>query len=298
MSREKLQEPCIYDQKEKKENSIRQSDYHVHYYIDGCAKPTMTFEQIEKTAKEIGLETISVLKHYSQHMPNGESEWIYWNTTDQESFQKYIKEIGSYKSQHHITIYSGVETELLNSEGDINIPLEEIEKIDMITLSVHWIPKISNFGHHPDVWPNDPSHTSEKAMIKWKQAISDIGTEKIIEGMVTGYINAIKKYSKIKVLAHMEDGLLPLRRYFITFEHLGEEKLIQLLEPLMKACAENGVLWEITQSPIVYESILKRANDLGVLFTPTADAHSLDIFREYILADQFIKSLGLNKGNI
>ena len=54
------------------------ADYHVHYYIDGCAADEMTFPNIEKKALELGLDEISVLKHHSRRMPNGEAVWVCW----------------------------------------------------------------------------------------------------------------------------------------------------------------------------------------------------------------------------
>ena len=52
------------------------ADYHVHYYIDSCAADEMTFPNIEKKALELGLDEISVLKHHSRRMPNGEAAWV------------------------------------------------------------------------------------------------------------------------------------------------------------------------------------------------------------------------------
>ena len=59
-------------------------DYHVHYYIDGCAADDMTFENIERKALSIGLDEITVLKHYSRRMPNGRPEWVFWKQVKEE----------------------------------------------------------------------------------------------------------------------------------------------------------------------------------------------------------------------
>lgn len=31
-------------------------DYHVHYYLDGCASPEMTLPTIDRAARNLGLE--------------------------------------------------------------------------------------------------------------------------------------------------------------------------------------------------------------------------------------------------
>ncbi len=56
-----------------------------------------------------------------------------------EQFNQFLKEINAYKSKYGLNILSGVETELINEGGDINIPEKDIKKIDMITLSVHYM---------------------------------------------------------------------------------------------------------------------------------------------------------------
>ena len=115
------------------------ADYHVHYYIDACANESMTFENIENEAYKLGLEEIAVLKHYSATLPNGKQDWVCWHRIIPAEFEKYLKEKNEYKPKHLIKIYSGVETELVNERGDINIPQEAIDRIDRVALSVHYM---------------------------------------------------------------------------------------------------------------------------------------------------------------
>jgi hypothetical protein len=72
------------------------------------------------------------------------------------------------------------------------------------------------------------------------------------------------------------------------------------MEPLMKVLAERHILWEITASPIECGFIPQRADELGVRFTATADAHFLNSewgpLSRHNAAENNIDSLGLTKG--
>lgn len=95
------------------------ADYHVHYYIDSCAADEMTFPNIEKKALELGLDEISVLKHHSRRMPNGEAAWVCWKRVKPEEWQRYLDEYAAYRPEK-LVIHSGVESELCSEDGEID----------------------------------------------------------------------------------------------------------------------------------------------------------------------------------
>ena len=81
------------------------------------------------------------------------------------------------------------------------------------------------------------------------------------------------------------------------------ERLLELLKPLMEMCARTGVLWELTPEPVKIPRILLKANEMGVRFTATADAHHIDPggwsnLAFHLDAEQYLDSLGLHKGTI
>jgi hypothetical protein len=100
----------------------------------------------------------------------------------------------------------------------------------------------------------------------------------------------------------MYDGLAPLRTYLCGVDKLGEDKCVELLEPLMKTAAEHRVLWELCGEGIVNEKVLLRANELGVRFCATADGHMLEggwgPLTNHIYAENFIDRLKLNRGMV
>lgn len=281
-------------------------DYHIHYHIDSCANDEMTFPNIEAKCLELGITEGTVLKHYSAAMPNGEDHWICWHKTVPEQWQQYLNEFAAYKPGKMI-IHSGVETELCNEAGDINIPLEEQQKIDMVQLSVHYMINLDCLPLSLIIYPNldfCPEYKNEagkKLVEEWRQKTIDAGEENIIIGFVNGYINAIKRFPKVKSLAHMSDGLKPLRTYLVDIDKVNIKRTIEIMEPLMRLMAEKGVVWELT-GDYANPEILKRANQLGVGFTATADGHFIDSgwgpLTAHNRAEAFIDKYSLRKGRI
>ncbi len=282
-------------------------DYHVHYHIDACAAGNMTFPNIEKRCLELGMDEITVLKHYSRAMPNGEQDWICWHRIKDAEWRQYLADYTAYEPEK-LVIRSGVETELCSESGDINIPVEEQAKIDMCALSVHYLPNLDcremDFMLYPNLafCPEHNNAEGERQREIWREKVASVGPEKMIIGLVNGYINAIKRYPKVKTLAHMYDGLTPLRVYLCDVDSLGENRLVELLEPLMKTAAEHGVLWELHGGSVVNEKILVRANELGVRFCATADGHMLNggwgPLDNHNKAEEFIDRLQLTRGAV
>ncbi|NLN56028.1 MAG: hypothetical protein GX148_07000 [Clostridiales bacterium] len=282
-------------------------DYHVHYYLDACAAKDMTFPNIEKRCLELGIDEISVLKHYSHSLPNGKEDWVCWHRIKENGWRKYLEEYASYIPER-IKIHSGVETELVNEKGDINIPLSEQNKIDMCALSVHYMIDLDclkmDFLLYPnlDFCPEFKNEVGYRQREEWREKVNSAGAEKMITGLANGYINAIQRFSKVKTLSHMYDGLTPLRTYLCDVDSLGESKCIELLEPLMKTAAEYGVLWELYGDRVVFERVLVRANELGVKFCATADGHMLyegwGPLTHHNRAEDLIDRLKLNRGEV
>lgn len=281
-------------------------DYHIHYYLDSCARSEMTFPNIEKKCLELGITEGTVVKHYSEAMPNGEADWICWHRVVPEKWQKYLDEYAAYKPEKMI-IHSGVETELCNEAGDINIPLEEQQKIDMVQLSVHYMINLDCLPMDLMLYPNldfCPEHKNDEGrrlVEEWRQKAAAAGAENIICGLVNGYMNAIKRFPKVKSLAHMADGLKPLRTYLVDVDSVPIKRVIEIFEPLMRLMAEKGVVWELLNE-YANPEILKRANELGVGFTASADGHMLDNgwgpLSKHIDAENFIDKYGLRRGRI
>lgn len=118
-------------------------DYHIHYYLDACADAEMTFPNIEETAVALGLAEIAVLKHYSHALPNNKADWAAWHTVRPEQFERFLDEYHAFVPKARLPIYAGVETELVDDLGNINIPDADLDRLHLAALSVHYLPRLS-----------------------------------------------------------------------------------------------------------------------------------------------------------
>jgi histidinol phosphatase-like PHP family hydrolase len=282
---------------------VRKSDYHVHYYADACAHAEMTLANIEREAIELGLAEVCVVKHYSRELPNGDASWVHWKRVVPDQFTAFLEDFRSHKSTGRVRLLSGVETELLDDTGQVNIPVAEAMKLDAAILSVHWLPRMEVISADPVLVPGSIEKGPSDIVTAWKERIAACGTEAILENFVSAYVHAINKNPKVLVLGHMFDGLLPLRSYGVPVDGLSDDRLIGLMEPLMVACADRGVLWELTPGPVKRTAILEKANRLGVRFCATADAHFLHEegwahLRDHAKAEKYLSLLGLTSGNL
>ncbi len=278
-------------------------DYHVHYFLDGCVHEEMTLSNIEREAIRLDLDEICVLKHYSQELPNGEDVWVNWKRGVSEQFASFLEDIRAYQASARISMLAGVETELMDDKGRVNISAEDADKLDALNLSVHWLPRMETLTADPALNPWHPEKSPPSVAADWENRVKACDTAAVVQNLASAYIRAIEENSKVLVLAHMGDGLDPLRSYGVPVDELSDDKLNALMKPLMQTCAKNQILWELTPEPVKRPSILKRASAVGVRFTATADAHFLQAdgwahLRDHFKAEEYISSLGLIKGTI
>ena len=281
------------------------ADYHVHYHLDACASKEMTLDNIVAEAIRVGLHEIAILKHYSSELPNGRAQYQEYYRIVPIVFEKYLYDIITFTPLPDLMIYSGVETELISEDGLINIEPEQQERIDMVALSVHFMPYLDILNISNDNYPHilSPGTDSYLASINpWLRKIEQAGAENIIIGLVNAYCNAIRRNPKIRTLAHMMDGLEPLRLYHIAVDQVPADTLVRLMEPLMLCMLEHQVLWELHTMAPKQKAILFRANELGVRFSATADAHYITggwaNISDHGKAEKIIDNLSLNRGNI
>ncbi len=254
-------------------------DFHIHHHLDACGAEEMTFPNIERVCAELGIDEATVVKHYSERMPNGERDWICWHVQGTPELDAFLEEYNAYRPQK-VVFHSGVETELMNDKGDINIPICDQEKVDMVQLSIHFMIDTEKLPLDLMIYPVlsfSPEYNNEigqKMLAEWKEKVDSVGAEYLIESTVNGYIKAIKRFPKVKSLAHMADGMKHLRTYLVDVKSVPVKKQVEMFEPLMKLMAEKGTFWEITNE-FAEPAIIKRAHEMGVQFTCTADGHQL-----------------------
>lgn len=278
-------------------------DYHVHYHIDKCAGNDMTLPNIAAEAARLGLEDVGVLKHYSEQLPNGQDEWRFWKRVDPGQFADYLADIRSFEAPDGLRMLAGVETELVDDSGRINIPEADAAKLDFAALSVHWVPRMDVLPFDPGLYPGKLDEDNPQAAADWRKRLASADITAVVAALAQGYTRAMECNPKLRVLGHMSDGLDMLRSYEVPVDNLGSGQLVELMEPVMAACVVQEVLWELTPEPVKCEAILRRAGEMGVKFSATADAHQIAAdgwapLQNRDKAEQYIDSLGLKKGTI
>lgn len=278
-------------------------DYHVHYYADGCAHDEMTLPNIAAEAVRLGLDEICVLKHYSRELPNGADEWVHWKRVKDEQFDAFLADIRAFQPTSPIRMLAGVETEIVDDAGTLNIPADQAARLDALILSVHWLPRMDIITADPALVPGNIAGSDPDAATTWRNRVAEIGPDEIVRNLAAAYTNAITANPGPLVLGHMYDGLFPLRNYDVPVDDLSDDRLNDLMTPLMTVCAETGALWELMPDPVKRPSVLARANALGVRFTTTVDTHMLGTdgwanLRDHDQAEDYLASLGLTKGTL
>lgn len=254
-------------------------DFHIHYHLDECGADEMTMPNIEAACIDLGITEATVLKHYSADLPTGQKDWAAWHVQGTAELDKFLGEYHAYKPKQ-VIFHSGIETELINDKGDINCPVFDQEKVDMVQLSIHFMIDTEklpmDFYYHPNsFWsPEMKTEAGQKLWREWKERVAAVGPEYLIEATVQGYMNAIQRYPMIKSLSHMGDGMAHLYTWGANIDSVPMSRKIEILEPLMKLMAEKGTFWELTPGGVSQE-IFKRAYELGVTFTCTCDGHQL-----------------------
>lgn len=284
--------------------AIPPCDYHVHYHLDPCAHAEMTVANVVREARRLGLAEIAILKHYSRELPNGQAAWAFWKRIIPAQFETFLAEFAAHPQSPDLRRFKGVETELVDDQGTVNIAPEDAARLDTLVLSVHWMPRLQVATADPALMPTDKFDESPPdALADWRRQVRACGAAALVENLVSAYVRALEAHPRLGVLGHMYDGLLPLRRYAVPVDGLSDARLNDLMEPLMRACAETGVLWELTSDPVTRPAILLRAQELGVSFCATADAHFAQTpgwanLWNHEQAEKYLSQLGLRRGTL
>lgn len=274
-------------------------DFHIHFHLDACGAPEMTMENIERACIELGIDEACIVKHYSARMPNGKNDWICWHVTAGDALERFLAEYRAY-APSQVKFHCGVETELLNDRGDINIPLSDQAKVDIVQCSIHFMIDTEKLPMTLMLYPDlnfTPEHNNEdgrRQLAEWKEKVDSVGAEYLISAVANGYRNAIIRNPGIKSLSHMADGMKALRLYLVDVASVPVSRQVEIFEPLMKLMAERNIFWEIADEP-AEKAIIRRAHELGVTFTATADGHQLHEgwgpLSRHINAENRLKSL-------
>jgi len=227
-------------------------DYHTHteYSRDGTA----SIDAMVKTAKEKGLQEIAI----TDHGPKS------FNGCKTKHYPHVRALIEKARAEHDMTVYVGVESNVMNAEGQIDVPEDFRKDIDILLC-----------GFHPGVWKS----VSIKSMFNfWLPNYMCLMMrwfpKRRVRKNTVAMINAIEQ-NDIDVWVHPN-------RYF----------KLDVVE-VAKTCVERGTLIELNGKkkglairPIDYE----RMAAIGAKFIISSDAHRTQDVGQWDRVSEFLKN--------
>ncbi|MFH1581699.1 MAG: PHP domain-containing protein [Pseudomonadota bacterium] len=203
-------------------------DYHIHTnWTDGQHSP----REIIKQAKKLGINSIAFTEHVRK-----ESTY----------FKDFYKEIDELRNNEDLEIFIGIETKVVNKQGDLDISRHDYDLAEIVLGSVHRILKDGSLVNIRD--------------LEMKEAIQ----EELEYGL------ALVKGGKIDVLAHPAGMSLQGFNSFPT----------GYLEQLIRGIAKTEMAFELNPKYLNDEH-LKKVIDLCVKYDPFisigSDHHSKEM---------------------
>ncbi len=203
------------------------ADYHTHSVFSKDARNTL--EENILIAIQKGLKEIAVTEHSYTNL----------NGIKKGQFVEIKNEVERLRKQYpSINILFGMEANLLNEDGDIDLSKDEQEQLDIVVLGYH------------------------KTCTSWKNFLRHLkmswNSKKQIQRNTDAYIKAMKK-NKVDILAHLG--------------YVGKVDVLKLAEAALK----NNVLVEFNRKQnwfTPYE--VKKMVEMGVKFVANSDAHSAE----------------------
>ncbi|MCM8803793.1 MAG: PHP domain-containing protein [Candidatus Omnitrophica bacterium] len=265
-------------------------DIHIHSCFDDGASE-MTINNIIKEAKNKKLTKIGIVIHYHKFLPSKEYK-LYGNIEPEKSkikLRKLIKDLDKINDAS-IQIKLGIETEIIDTDGNLNCYDEIFEKVDYILCACHWLPD--------EILPSNLTiliyKDREKAIqyyksYQYKKIIDNFGRERIIEKYFLMYENLISKYPGV-ILSHPHFGELAVYQIIENLEQVKNylyllsekmeknkisfnitEPMVSLIEtPEIDNCGIKKSFWS---SLLFWINICKEKK---IEFIPGSDAHNLE----------------------
>lgn len=206
-------------------------DYHVHSKFSKDGKSTI--EENVQVALKKGLKQIASTEHAFCH-PYG---------IKKKHLKLIREEINQVNQKYPVRVLFGLEANLISSKGEIDVPLDVQNQLDMLVLGFHKGCRL----------------LSKKPFISFFNHFSLFGTsKKRVEKNTQAYINAIKN-NNVNILAHLNCGCK------VNVAEVG------------KVAKENNVYIELNgkQNRLTRDEI-KTLVDLKCMFIVDSDAHSAD----------------------
>lgn len=204
-------------------------DYHTHTtYTHGKS----TIEENIAQAEVLGLREIAITEH----------SYKGYNHIKKGDLAKMRQDIELCKCKYNVKVLLGIEANLMNVDGDIDISDEELKDLDLVILGFHKFSKVKFKDFWTFVLPN---------LIRKK------ASKKQIERNTQAYINAMDKH-RVSILAHL--GYAGCK---VDCIRLAQE------------CVKRGIYIELNGKRINFtQHDIEGMVATGVKFVIDSDAHS------------------------
>lgn len=224
-------------------------DYHLH---TKASDGRCTVLSHVESARQKGLEEIAITDH------------SFASTIFHMSKNKFDKQNSIVKSVKDVVVLQGIEGNLLNTNGDIDVPEDVLERLDVLIVGFH-----RYIGFHT---------TKGRAQRSWiflNGFASKKRREKLVEENTKAYILAMQKYP-VDVITHLN--------------HRAPVDVKRVCE----AARDSGVYIELNEKHV--DTLSDCAQDMidsGVNFIVGTDAHDYKKTGKFDRVAEFIKRCGI-----
>lgn len=150
-------------------NNFIYEDMHVHStFSDGVN----SIEENIREAEKAGLKRLCCVDHVRR-----DTNWVV----------NFVNSVDKLKTETNIQLFSGLETKILNRDGDLDLP-KDYEKADYIYIADHQFPVYDAHYHPKEI----------RDMMKYGL----ISKDELLESITDATCNAIERHEKV-VLAHL-----------------------------------------------------------------------------------------------
>jgi histidinol phosphatase-like PHP family hydrolase len=283
------------------------ADWHVHYFRDGCAEPEMTVEPILRAAIEKDLREIGLLGHYRNRIVL--QDLAYWVEPNPKFFELLRQDIDAARSAietdspaaaNSLKVRVGAEVDINTLDGEVSITPEQASQIDFVMASIHWPPTLPPHIDYIDL--RDPARLIEEYCPYNNIQPEEFSFERLVGDMFASMTNAVSRNPFIDILAHPTAFTIRMGAL------CNDMDLSHQAEKLAAALAANGVAYELNDavlpdySPEMLEALVKplvrMCAEAGVMFAIGSDAHYVRDVGEMKCALDLIEELGIPDGQI
>lgn len=210
------------------------ADYHMHStYSDGRA----TIREMAEAARKKGLEGITIADHGPRNIGVG--------IKSAETLLEIKEEIKALDQElPDLKVYAGVEADIVDLEGGIDVPKSIYQELDMLLV-----------GLHPHVWPKDLKTAWDYVAMNKLQYCFSSARQKVITTNTKTLVEALHKHD-VDIVTHPGLGM-PLD-----------------LAEVARACVATETAYEVNTGH-GYQTLeeIKEVARLGVDFVVNSDAH-------------------------